>query len=143
MHRCPRTTAPSIIELCGYERYSYSITDTQPDTHKEPSYYRPSVHIAVDHRCGLEVTSLLLIQRARVRSPVGPISFLRFFPGFFLNGKTNFREFRPHSSPVIIWPSYIIHLRAATVSDHGCSTRIERTPICKCSCTWSPVEIML
>ena len=35
-----------------------------------------------DHRCGLGVTSLLLTQRARVRSPVGSITWLSFFRGF-------------------------------------------------------------
>ena len=35
-----------------------------------------------DHRCGLGVTSLILTQRARVQSPVGSISWLRFFRCF-------------------------------------------------------------
>ena len=57
----------------------------------------------------------------------GRINFLvEVFPGFSLNRKTNVREFRLHSSPVIIWTSsskpYIIYLRTATVSDHSCST---------------------
>ena len=69
-----------------------------------------------DHRCGIGVTSLLLTQRARVRSPV------EVFSGVFLNGKTNVRKIRPHSSPVIIWPPYIIRLRTASDSDHSCST---------------------
>ena len=60
----------------------------------------------VDHRRGLGVTSLLLTQRARVRSPVGSIPWLRFFPGFSLNRKTNVRIFGQHFFSVIIWPSY-------------------------------------
>ena len=35
-----------------------------------------------DHRCGLGVTSLSLMQRARFRSPIGSVSWLRFFRGF-------------------------------------------------------------
>ena len=35
-----------------------------------------------DHRYGLGITSLFLTQRARVRSPVVSISWLRFFRGF-------------------------------------------------------------
>ena len=58
-----------------------------------------------DHRCGLVVTSLPLTKRTRVRSPIGSISWLRFFPWFFLNCKTNVRTFGPHSSPGIISPS--------------------------------------
>ena len=61
-----------------------------------------------DHRCGLWVTSLFLTQRARIRSPVESIPWLRFFPEFSLNRKTNVRKFGPHSSPVIIWSSCII-----------------------------------
>ena len=48
-----------------------------------------------DNRCGLAVTSLPLTQRARVRSQVGSIFCLRFFPGFSLNRKTNVRKFWP------------------------------------------------
>ena len=55
------------------------------------------------------VTSLLLTQRIRVRSPVRTISCLRFFPGFSLNFNTNVNQFVPHSSPVIIWPSYRLY----------------------------------
>ena len=75
-----------------------------------------------DHHCGLEVKSLVLTQQARVRSPVGSIYLVEVFLGFSLNRKANFRIFWPHSSPVIIWPSYIIRLRTATVSDHSSST---------------------
>ena len=60
-----------------------------------------------DHRCGLGVTSLLLTQRSRIRSPVGSVSWLWFLPGFSLNRKTNVRKFGPYSSPVIIWPSLL------------------------------------
>ena len=42
----------------------------------------------------------------RVRLAVGSLSWLRFFPEFSLNHKTNVKEFGPHSSPVIMWPSY-------------------------------------
>ena len=80
-----------------------------------------------DHPCGLEVTSLLLTQRVRVRTPVGSISWLRFFPGFSLNRKINVRKFGPHSSRLsyghhIPSKQYIICSRTATVSDHSCST---------------------
>ena len=61
-----------------------------------------------DHHCGLEVSSLPVTLRARVRSPVRSISCLRIFRVFSLNRKTNVRKFRPYSSPVIIWRSYII-----------------------------------
>ena len=40
-----------------------------------------------------------------VQSPVGSVSWLRFFLGFFLNWNTNVRKFGPHSSLGIIWPS--------------------------------------
>ena len=75
------------------------------------------------HRCGLGITSLLLTQRTRVRSPVGSVSRLRFFLRFSLNRKTDVRKFGSHSSPVIIYHSklYIIHLRTATVSGLNCS----------------------
>ena len=63
-------------------------------------------HPSLGHRYGLGVTSLLLTQRARVRSPVGSVSWLRFFPGFSLNRKTSVRKFGPHSSPVITWSLY-------------------------------------
>ena len=38
----------------------------------------------------------------------GRVNFLvEVFPGFSLNRKTKIRKFEPHSSPVIIWTSYI------------------------------------
>ena len=54
--------------------------------------------VIFDHRSGLRITSLPLTQWARVRSPVGSVSCLRFFQNFFLNCKTNVRKFRLHSS---------------------------------------------
>ena len=60
--------------------------------------------------------------------PVGSVSWLRIFPRFSLNRKINFRKFGPHSSPVIIWPSYIIQkpyivsLRTTTISHYSCRT---------------------
>ena len=36
----------------------------------------------IDNRCGRDVTSFTLIQRVRVRSPIGSISWLRFFRCF-------------------------------------------------------------
>ena len=47
-------------------------------------------------------------QRARVRSPVGTRILGEVFSGFSLRCKTNAKNFGPHSSPVITWPSYII-----------------------------------
>ena len=86
------------------------------------TYSRVPVHF--DYRCGLGVTLLLLTQRARVQSPVGSISWLRFIPGFSLNGKTSVTKFRQHSSPVIIWTSYIIQTiyHPSTDGDGLCST---------------------
>ena len=55
------------------------------------------------HRCGLGVTSLLITQRARVRSPFGSVSWWRFFLGF----SQNVRKFGPHLSPVTIWQNHI------------------------------------
>ena len=86
--------------------------------HTNSLKYRP--------RCGRGVTSLFLTQRARVRSPVGSISWLWFFRAS-LKCKTAVKKFRPHSSPDIIWPSYniltiFICLRTATVSHLSCST---------------------
>ena len=75
------------------------------------------VHIKTHTHCRLGVTLLLLMQQARVRSLVGSISWLRFFPKFSLNCKTNVRKFGPHSCPVIIYPSYIIRPWPATISD--------------------------
>ena len=43
------------------------------------------------------------MQRARVQSLVGSVSWLRFFPGFSLDRKINVRKFGPHSSLVIIY----------------------------------------
>ena len=115
------TRFPTSAEFANSQQAMVRSIKTHPH-----SSDRPDQHW--DHRCGLEVTSLLLTQRARVRSPVGSISWLRFFPRFCLNSKTNVRKFWPHSSPVIVWPSYIsskpyiIRLRTATISDHSCST---------------------
>ena len=51
------------------------------------------------------------------------VNFLvEVFPVFSLNLKTNVRKFGPHSSPVIKWPSNIIRLRTAMISDPSCST---------------------
>ena len=77
--------------------------------------YQGIEYIVTDHRCGHGVTSLLLTQWVRVRSPVGTISWLRFSPRLSLNRKSNVRKFGPHSSPVIIWPSYIIQNHTSPV----------------------------
>ena len=53
------------------------------------------------HCCGRGVTSLPLIQRARVQIPAGSVSWLRFFLEFFLNCKTNVRKFRQLSLDTI------------------------------------------
>ena len=75
----------------------------------------------MDHRCGLGVTSLLLT--ADPGSIPCRVSFLvEVFLRFSLNRETNVRKFGLHSSPIIIWTSYIIRLRTATVSDLSCST---------------------
>ena len=71
----------------------------------------------------LVVTSLLLTQRARVRSPVGSVSCLRFF----LNVRQmsgNLGHIRPRLSYDYHMSSkpYIIRLRTATISNHNCST---------------------
>ena len=80
----------------------------------------PIIYNSADHRCDLGVKSLPLTQRSRARSPLGSVSWLRFFPGFFLNFKTNVRKFGSYSSPGIVWPSssetIFIRLRTATVS---------------------------
>ena len=48
----------------------------------------------------------------------GQISFLvEVFSGAFLNRKTNIRKFGPHSSPVIICPSYVIQNHVSLVYD--------------------------
>ena len=64
------------------------------------------------------------------------VNFLfEVFPVFFLNCKTNFRKFRPHSSPVIIWLSLssknilFIRLRTSTMSDLRCTGCIRNTSI--------------
>ena len=80
-----------------------------------------------DHRCGLGVTSLFLTQRARVRSPVGSISWLRIFRGFPLSVKQisgNLGHVRPRLSYGHHKSSkpYVIRIRMATITGHSCST---------------------
>ena len=77
------------------------------------------------HHCGLGVTSLLLTQRARVRSPVGLVSWLKFFRGFPSTVRQisgNFGEIRPRLS-------YDHHMQGDSVKvcknvtgHRGCST---------------------
>ena len=81
----------------------------------------------IGHRCALGVTPLLLTQRARLRSPVGPISWLRFFPGFPSTVRRmsgNLGHIRPRLSygHHISSKLCINRLRTATVSDLSCST---------------------
>ena len=66
-----------------------------------------------DHRGFLELTSLLLTQRARIRSPVGSVTWLRFFTGFSLNRKTNVRKF------VILHDNARSHTAAAVTDPMG------------------------
>ena len=47
----------------------------------------------------------LVMQRARVRSPVGTGFLGEVFSGFFLTCKTNVRKLQAPRSPNIIWPS--------------------------------------
>ena len=82
-----------------------------------------------DHPCGLGVTSLLLTQWARVQSPVGSTSWLRFFQGFPSTVRqlsVNLGHIRSRLSygRYISFKPYIIRLRTATVSDFSCSTAL-------------------
>ena len=89
----------------------------------------PNIHILIpfDYRCCLGVTSLFLMQWARVRSPVGSISWLRFFRGFpstvrQMSGNLGYIRPRLSYGLHISSKPYIIRLRTASVSDHSCST---------------------
>ena len=80
-----------------------------------------------DHRLGLGVRSVPLIQWARVRSPVGTISWLRFLRGFPSTARQmsgNLGHNRPRLSYGHNIPSkpYTIRLRTATVSINSSST---------------------
>ena len=88
-----------------------------------PLYVHMYCILHVKELMATAVSSIVTSHAAGTGSIPRRVTFLvEFFLGFCLKRKTNFKKFRPHSSPVIIWPSYIIRLRTATVSDHSCST---------------------
>ena len=76
------------------------------------------------HRCRLGVTSLLLMQRVRVRSPVGSISWFPSFASIIRQMSGNLGHIRPWLSYGHCIPSkpIFIPLRTATISDHSYST---------------------
>ena len=104
----PSVASPwSQFILQPFFRFSYVTSSSLNSPGKlpmRPGLFNEFSHWAMDHCCGLGVALLLLTQRARVQSPVGPVSWLRFFLGFSSNLKTNIRKFGPHLSAVIIWP---------------------------------------
>ena len=111
-------------EMVEWNLWQWKTIETSRKTYPDsvPSSTKP-----MDHRCGLGVTSLLLTQWSRVRSPVGSISWLRLFTRFSLNHKSNFRKFGPHSPRLsyghhISSKPYAIRLRTVTVSGFSCST---------------------
>ena len=85
------------------------------------------VSFGLDNRCGLGVTSLLLMKRTRVRSPVKSLSWLMLFRGFPSTVRQmsgNLSHIRPQLSYVqhISSKPYTIRLRTSTVCDLGCCT---------------------
>ena len=81
-----------------------------------------------NHHCDLEVTTLSLTQRTRVRSPVGSVSWLSFFWVFsstvrHMSGNLgHIRLWLSFGHHIIIIQTIFSHLRTATVSDLRCST---------------------
>ena len=78
----------------------------------------------------LGVASLLLTQRARVRSPVGSISWVRFFRDFSSPLRQMSGSLRPTRSPNIIWPSQS-SFHTSLFRMNGCMNGVHRL---SCSC---------